>query len=519
MKQKILILLITCFSFLGANAQKEQNNWFFGTNAGLTWNTTRSFTGTGMFGAANKTLTGIPTVVTGSLLQTSEGCFSLSDVNGNLLFFSDGTTIWNKNKVVMLNGSGLTGHPSSAQSGVILPYPNSQTRYIAVTLGFNNANNLSHSIVDMALDGGLGGVETANKNILFTGQSGTLGESVTAVRNSNKKDFWVVAVGRGTTTYFNVWKVTEANGVQRARHSVASVAQATEQVSPSGYIKFTQDGKHFVWASFSEQIFVYGDFNPSTGIISNIKKRTGNGGGATGRGYGVEFSPNGKYLYITYTPGSSTTTVTSTIDIYDFDSLLATSNPNTVNPVKVFTLGPSSSNGCCDLFSGIQMGPDNRMYISDFNSKSLFIIPDPDTPTTASVYKLTGVLGTATVLFGLPSFAAPWFKMVITPPNNSEGCAEYFQNYTVAIENGMGFNLVTKIVVNFGDGAPNSSVTISSPSLGTLVHPYKYKKPGTYTITVTAYNSAGGVELTQTSTMNIRSCALRVNKHIRGINQ
>lgn len=518
--KKIFITLLLLSAVCTLSAQKEQNNWFFGNNAGLTWNVTRNFTGTGMFGAANTTLTGIPTVVTGSLMTTFEGCFSLSDVNGNLLFFSDGMTIWNKNKAVMQNGSGLTGDPSSAQSGVILPYPNSLTRYIALTLGNNATNNLSYSIVDMTLAGGLGGVEPANKNKLFTGQSGTLGESVTAVRSSNKKDFWVVAVGRGTTTFFNVWKITEAGGIQIARHSVASVAQNTVPATACGYIKFTQDGKNFVWHSFNERLFVYGSFDPATGILSNLKSRTGGGPATPSYGYGVEFSPDGKFLYLTYSPGAiSAGSYNSSIEIYNLSSLLAASNPNTVSPVKTFSLGPAASNGTSDLFSGIQLGPDNRMYVSDIATKSLFILPTPNSPTTTSVYKLTNVLGTGVVNFGLPSFAAPWFKMVITTPVNSECCSEYTSNYTLTLENGMGFNVVTKIVIDFGDGGSNSVVTINNPVLGVNTYSYKYKKPGTYTVTVTAYNAAGGVELTETSSMKVFTCALKVNKHIRGINK
>lgn len=519
--KKIFVTLLFLSTVCSLYAQKEQNNWFFGNNAGLTWNTTRSFTGTGMFGAANQILTGIPTVVTGSLMTTFEGCFSLSDVNGNLLFFSDGMTIWNKNKAVMSNGSGLTGDPSSAQSGVILPYPNSLTRYIALTLGNNATNNLSYSIVDMTLAGGLGAVETAYKNKLFTGQSGTLGESVTAVRNTNKKDFWVVAVGRGTTTFFNVWKITDAGGVQTARHSVASVARNTVQTTASGYIKFTQDGKHFVWHCFNERLFVYGDFDPATGILSNLKSRTGGGPATPSYGYGVEFSPNGRYLYLTYSPGAiaAAGAYNSSIEIYDLNSLLAASNPNTVNPIKIFSLGPYVANGSNDLFSGIQIGPDNRMYISNIATKSLFIIPTPDTPTTASVYKLTNVLGAGVVNFGLPSFAAPWFKMDISTNATSEVCAEYIRDYILTIQNGMGFNVITKIVVNFGDGGLNSMQTINSPILGETTLSYKYKKPGAYTITITAYNASGGVELVETSSIKILSCAIKVNKHIRGINK
>lgn len=515
--KKKYTLLLSLFTIFALTAQKEQNNWFFGVNAGLTWNTPQSFVGAGLFGVGSRSFTNIPTVITGSLMNTAEGCFSISDANGNLLFFSDGMTIWNKNKVAMYNGTGLTGNASSAQSGIIFPYPNSNTRYIAISLGERDANNLAYSIVDMnhASGAGLGGVEAANKNQLFTGQQGTLGESVTAVRHTNKEDFWVIAVGKGATTYFNVWKITQAAGIQKARHSGASLARVTATTSPAGYIKFTQDGKHFAWVSFNESFFAYGDFNPTTGIISNVKSRT-DVRPLNARGYGLEFSPNDRYLYITYSPGStsSTTQVTSAIHIYDMNTLLASTTPNNVSPIKTFQLGPSYSDGKSDLFSGIQLGPDNRMYVSDYYTNSLFLVPDPNTPTTTNVYKLNGLLGTGRVMFGLPSFAAPWFKIILTPPTSLQGCAEYDTTYSLNIEPGMGFSAVTKVIIDFGDNDVNAKKTITNPATGITSHSYKYRNPGTYTVTATAYNAANGVELSGTTKITINSCAMRVNPHV-----
>ena len=512
----VLLLITMCI-----HAQKEQSNWLFGFNAGLTWQTTTSYSATGVYGTANATLTNMPTALSGSPLATHEGCFSISDVNGNLLFFSDGMTVWNKNMAVMTNGAGLTGHKSSAQSGIIFPYPNSNTRYIAVSLGEFNANNLSYSIIDMSQSGGLGAVEAANKNILLTGQSGTLGESVAAVRHTNRNDFWIVAPGRGTTSYLNVWKVTEGGGVQTARHSVATVNANATPVNAGGYITFTSDGQHFVWINFNNtSFFVYGDFNPTTGIISNVRIRTGGLTSAVpGYGYGSTFSASGKYLYLTYAPtGYNFPNQSSGLHIYDFEALLATSTPNSVNPVKTIINPSSASDGITDHFGGIQLASDNRIYISRFNSKGVFVITNPEDPANLSIYKIPNIL-TGIVYWGLPNFAAPWFRMVIDPPTNTEVCAETTATYELEVINGMGFNNVARIVLDFGDGTPSSRVTFLTPSLGTYTQTYRYKKPGTYTITATAYNAHGGVELTSTSIMKISTCVLRVNPHIRGVNQ
>ena len=85
MKKYILIL---CSLFLGVtlHAQGEANNWYFGGNAGVTFNTKP------------------PSELTDGRLVTTEGCSTISDVNGNLQFYSDGRSVWNRNHQKMSNG-------------------------------------------------------------------------------------------------------------------------------------------------------------------------------------------------------------------------------------------------------------------------------------------------------------------------------------------------------------------------------------------------------------------------------
>ena len=82
------ILLCVCCIFLGtSHAQNESSNWYFGSNSGLTFNTSP------------------PSALQDSQMSTGEGCASVSDFAGELLFYTDGRTIWNRNHSVMLNGT------------------------------------------------------------------------------------------------------------------------------------------------------------------------------------------------------------------------------------------------------------------------------------------------------------------------------------------------------------------------------------------------------------------------------
>lgn len=510
LKKIISILTLFLITVGSIYAQKEQYNWYFGFNARLSWNSTRTLTGTGVYGTANATLTGLPLQFPGSAMQTYEGCFSTSDADGNVLFYSDGITIWNKNNQVMV--TGLTGGPSSAQSGIILPYPETPGKYIAVTLDKDNSNNLSYTVVNMSLNGGLGGADPAFTNVSLTGQSGALGESVFAVRHTNKEDFWIVAPGRTTTTsYLNVWKVTSA-GVQASRHSVVTVPIGFTSLGANGYLKFTTDGLHYAWADFLTGRLVYGDFNPTTGIITSVKIRDtytlfpSN----PNRAYGVEFSSSGKYLYVTYAPGTINTNQVSGLVVYDFAALLITSTPNSINPVKTIANPLSPADGVTDHFGGVQLGPDGRIYITRFSSTGMFVITNPESPTTMNIYKLLNFLP-GNGYWGLPNFAAPWFRMELTPPANAESCANVSATFQLSIIPGMGLSNVSRIVVDFGDGG---TTTYNSPLSSLYSFPYTYNKPGIYTITITAYNATGGVEISTSSTMTINSCAMRVNPQV-----
>lgn len=107
MKRLGLIISILISSIFYSSAQNEGNIWYFGASAGLDFNS------------------GVPIALTDGQLNTGEGCSSIADNNGDLLFYTDGMTAYNKNHTIMPNGSGLLGNSSSTQSGIIVKKPGS----------------------------------------------------------------------------------------------------------------------------------------------------------------------------------------------------------------------------------------------------------------------------------------------------------------------------------------------------------------------------------------------------------
>lgn len=99
---KHLFTLLFLFISNSVYCQSETDNWFFGLYAGINFST------------------GTPISLTGSVMATTEGTAVISDAAGNLLFYSDGITVWNSMHLPMPNGTGLLGDVSATQSALII---------------------------------------------------------------------------------------------------------------------------------------------------------------------------------------------------------------------------------------------------------------------------------------------------------------------------------------------------------------------------------------------------------------
>ena len=178
--KKIVIIFTTLLCCVLSNAQKEASNWYFGDNAGINFNL--------------DTDTVAP--VNNGQLATDEGCTSISNSDGNLLFYTDGRTVYNANHSIMPNGVGLKGDPSSTQSAIIIPKPNDPNIYYIFTVDTPALDNIDYGfnyyVVDLTLDGGLGGVVNNNGVELLSNTS----EKLSAVlKDCQSQEVWVITFG------------------------------------------------------------------------------------------------------------------------------------------------------------------------------------------------------------------------------------------------------------------------------------------------------------------------------------
>jgi hypothetical protein len=216
---RLLLSLVCIFSFVGSNAQHETDNWYFGLMAGINFSA------------------GVATAQYGGMTTNTEGCSSISDASGNLLFYTDGVYVWNRNHQQMPNGSGLHGSTSSTQSALVVPKPGSSTEYYIFTVDeTGNANGFEYSIVDMTLAGGLGDVSSLNVHVLDY-----VTEKLTAVQKMNSNDYWI-AVHEWNSNAFYVYLLTSA-GLQAPVISNTGIVHRNDSIQYTyGQMKFNTCG-------------------------------------------------------------------------------------------------------------------------------------------------------------------------------------------------------------------------------------------------------------------------------------
>ncbi|OWP63871.1 hypothetical protein CDA63_06570 [Hymenobacter amundsenii] len=357
----ILPLLLPALLLLSgaAFAQREQSVWLFGQQAGL------QFPADG----------GAPTPLLTSKMTTYEGAAVASNQQGQLLFYTNGEAVFNRQHQVMPNGRKLMGSNSSTQSALIVPDPGSGNVFYIFTVGAQGGpNGLRYSTLDMTRDQGLGDVVRLNALLVSP-----VAEKLAAVRHQNGRDVWVVA-HRWNSNAFVSFLVT-ADGVQSkpVMSNVGSM-HAGPGRNAIGALKFSPDGSKLALALWREankyEVF---DFDRTTGKVGNPRSF-----GPYPEAYGVEFSPDGSKLY-----GSSNGEGGGEAQIYQID----------LKTGKSAVVGKSANR----KVGSLQRGPDGNIYVAREDNQYLGLIQNPN--SAEAKYIDDGIkLGGRRSKLGLPNF-------------------------------------------------------------------------------------------------------------------
>ncbi|SMC92292.1 Ig-like domain-containing protein, partial [Moheibacter sediminis] len=438
---KLYFTVILTLFYTALYAQFEHATWYFGKNAGVSFSS------------------GFPVGITGGQVDTNEGCASISDDCGNLLFYTDGRRVYNRTHSVMQNGYGLSGNSTSTQSAIIVPNPANADQYYIFTIF--SISGFYYSVVDMTLDGGNGGLVVGQKNIQIPLLNGyrKSSEKITISRTADCNGYWILTHAENK---FYAFKLTDSGlNLTPVISTVGMFVPMVWEGNTIGYLKASPDSKKLAIAhkDITEHgggLAVY-DFDNLTGLVSNEKVLYDPTFPDSRSYYGVEFSPNQQFLYAT--------TGNSLIQ-YDLNS------PNIPQSQKVV----SSAN-----IGALQLGPDRKIYHTNYDSYYLSVINKPNelldpVAGTNPDYVSHGIfLDGGIARFGVPTFTIPYNykgKIEINSVDNKcegDNCFQIPLNFEF-----MGCPDAS-LVWDFGDG--NTS-TNQNP-----IH--NYAAIGTYTILLT----------------------------------
>ncbi len=435
-----------CETYAGVNIKEylvedqRANIWYFGNQAGLDFNPLPE---------------NAVAAITNGVMNAPAGTATISDRNGQVVLFTDGETVWNRDNAVVATGIG--GDKNSTQSSIIMPVPGDETLYYIFTTQAvygTGTYEVRYSLFDLKEDVANAVVE---KNVLLFAKST---ERLTG--NAN----WLIAHEYGNNS-FRAYEIT-SNGIGNPVISaIGSEHSFTSSQNGQGYMKLGSGDKLAVALStpgVSNVVEVF-DFADSTGAVTNF--RTADLNNPNGQVYGIEFSPGGNKLYTSLQdvngPGASQ------IVEFAFDTLDV---PQRKDP-------PIDVTG---KIGAIQIGPDGQVYVAVDGATSLGIIqPDEDFDDVSSYTPNAGqppfLAGTSSTL-GLPNFIQTIIDPIQSPGLTFTGVC--IGDSTMFSASGKDSS-IDKFDWTFGDG----HITLDGgPQLAHL-----YATPGTYTVQVTVHNN------------------------------
>lgn len=355
-------------------SQNEGVNWYFGINAGLSFSS------------------GSPTPLTGCIMNSHEASAVQSDpLTGKLLFYSDAQTIRDSTHAVMLNGSAILGDYSSCMGALIVPKPQNPNLFYLFTAGAHESlgnNGFRYTVVDMSQNGGLGAVDTTQKNVILHSPAS---EYCAAYKHNNCNDWWVVGYGF-TTNCYRAYLLT-SSGIT---DTVVSCTGTTGSTTSIGQGKFSPDGTKFALADLNGYSVQISDFDAGTGVFSNTwTLATNSSFSGSNRYIGLSFSPDNSKLYVMHGNNGD--------DLYQYN-MLAGSPASIIS--SAILIGTTAS-----VHPRLQIGPDQRIYISNFLGTSLHAINNPNNSGVSCGLVNSSIPISGQSNIGLPNFPDNYFNL------------------------------------------------------------------------------------------------------------
>lgn len=297
------------------------NLWYFGNKGGLDFSTS-------------------PPTVQGNGQSTSDAnSATLCDAKGNLLLYTDGKQIFNRFHEPMPNGNFLNF--GQVKDALIIPHTGQPGQFYVIII--DGASNVYYSLVDITLEDGKGDVVTGQNNFLLASDV----QGLAAIKSCAFNGYWFVTRKFDQQGNFLAYRIDQ-NGI-----NLTPVVSPTNQpVGMVSQIKISPDGQRIACTYYSNSIF-------DSSAVSIYRFDPASGGTVTNpqllvklkdpfKTFGVEFSPNVGYLYVTgLFPGN-------------FQLVQYNLNAGNIQAIINSRIGISKLPGQAIAF--LQLAPDGKIY-------------------------------------------------------------------------------------------------------------------------------------------------------------
>jgi hypothetical protein len=473
--KKILILVCVFPNLLAA--QLHDNTWMIGYQGGTSEFGITEFTfteGNLAVKKSNHTLTAF---------QDLNACFS--DSSGQLFAMFHGYWVMDRNGAKMKGGDSIRfkldpnpfvfGYSSDGdipQGGMFLPWPGHPDSLLLFYVSQGNAGTVSfvelaslhlqYALIRPSGNGGLGEV-TVRRHVVLedTIQYGRL----SACKHANGRDWWLMINERNTNRWYRY--LLDPAGI----HLLGQQEIGLPVIDGFSMSAYSPDGQHYATFNaidnINDYLDVY-DFDRCEGFFFNHRQIH-----FSGEVGGVAFSPNSRYLYLSY--------ITKLFQ-YDLESPDFESSQVLVDTFDGFV---STSYA---IFYQPQLAPDGKIYICCLGStKVMHVIHSPDEAgvgcqfqqhgiplpvhngqslTSSPYYRLGPLDGSACDTLGLDNLPVSWWR---SEQDTLDPLQVYFHD--------LSYYEPTEWQWHFGD--PVSGVNNSSLER----HPqHVFSAPGTYEV-------------------------------------
>lgn len=294
-------------------------------------------------------------------MRADEAAALVFDKNNRLVLYTDGKKLFSgedDSEIPLTGGDPFSGKDVGAQGLALVPKPACSAcdfiNYYLFTVD-ENTGLLTYSVIDMRENNRKGAVTEANVPVAVN-----MSGKIIAERSGDDEYYFITAFDRITGSFQSV--TVDSLGTVSAQQTMPALATGTLS---EGYVAISADGAqlaHGLVINGNNQVQIVSR-DPGTNVLS-APQMIDLGYAAPPTVYGLAFSPNGAYLYVTLKGDGST--VESKLLQVDIGSGGVTEIASSMQEFGALGLGPKYGAGA------------KYVYVTINNSNTIHYLQAPD---------------------------------------------------------------------------------------------------------------------------------------------